>query len=140
MLRQPKYRRVYQLVVGIWLTLSIVSVFLAAVCWVRLSQTVEAGRRWSNVGPRLDEILITMLDTETGVRGYIITGTTNFLEPYNVAQTNFEAQFDQLADMAAGETNMLKTVLDLRAQSEALADFNRQAIDARNHSFHDAET
>lgn len=139
MLRQPKYRKVYQLVVGIWLALSIVSVFLAAVCWVRLSYTVQANRRWSAVGPQLDEILKTMLDSETGVRGFIITGTTNFLDPYNVAQTNFEAQFGQLADETAGNTNMLQAVLDLRAQSEALADFNRQAIDARNHNFRDAE-
>jgi hypothetical protein len=44
MLRQPKYRAVYQLVVGIWLTLSIASVILAAVSWVQVSQTIQAGR------------------------------------------------------------------------------------------------
>jgi signal transduction histidine kinase/CheY-like chemotaxis protein len=139
MLRHPKYRAVYKLAVGIWLTLSIVSVFLAAVSWVRLSHTITAGRRWAAVGPQVDEILKTMLDSETGVRGFIITGNTNFLDPYNAAQTNYEAQFDQLADMTAGNTNMLKAVVDLRAQSEALSDFNRQAIDARNHSLHDAQ-
>jgi len=139
MLRQPKYQAVYRLAVGIWLTLSIVSVLLAAVSWVRLSHTMAAGRQWSAVGPQVDEILKTMLDSETGVRGFIITGNTNFLDPYIAAQTNFGVQFDQLADVTAGDTNMLRAVLDLRAQSEALADFNHQAIDARNHSFHDAQ-
>jgi len=139
MLRQPKYQVVYRLAVGIWLTLSIVSVLLAAVSWVRLSHTMAGGRRWSAVGPQVDEILKTMLDSETGVRGFIITDNTNFLDPYNAAQTNFGIQFDRLADITAGNTNMLEAVLNLRAQSEALADFNRQAIDARNHGFHDAE-
>jgi CHASE3 domain sensor protein len=139
MLRQPKYRAVYQFVIGVWLTLSVLSVLLAAVCWLRLSHTLQTGRRWSAIGPQLDGILKTMLDSETSVRGYIITGTTNFLEPYNAAQTNFETQFGQLADLTAGNTNMLQAVVKLRAQSEALADFNRQAIDARNHGFRDAQ-
>jgi signal transduction histidine kinase/DNA-binding NarL/FixJ family response regulator len=140
MLRQPKYQLVYKLSVVIWLTLSVVSVLLAAVSWVRLSHTMAAGRRWSSVGPQVEEILKTMLDSETGVRGFIITGNTNFLEPYSTSQTNFETQFSQLADTTAGNTNMLRAVLDLRAQSEALADFNHQAIDARNHNFRDAQT
>src|SRR5580698_8777444 len=123
MLREPKYRAIYRLAVGTWLTLSIVSVLLAAISWVRLSHTMAAGRQWSAVGPQVDEILKTMLDSETGVRGFIITGNTNFLDPYIAAQTNFGVQFDQLADVTAGDTNMLRAVLDLRAQSEALADF-----------------
>jgi signal transduction histidine kinase/CheY-like chemotaxis protein len=139
MLRQPKYRAVYQLVVITWLTLSVASVLLAAVSWLRLPHTIAAGRQWVTIGPQVDEILKTMLDSETGVRGFIITGNTNFLEPYTTAQTNYEAEFDQLADLTAGNSNMLKAVVDLRAQSERLADFNRQAIDARKKDFHDAQ-
>ncbi len=140
MLRQPKYRAAYQFVVGIWLTLSIASVVLAAVSWVQVSQTIQTGRQWGNVGPQLDEILKTMLDSETGVRGFIITGNTNFLEPYTSAQTNYETEFDQLAALTAQNTNMLKAVLDLRAQSESLADYNHQTIDARQHDFRVAQT
>ncbi len=140
MLRQPKYRAVYQLVMGIWLTLSIASVLLAAYSWVRLSQSIVTGRQLSPIGPLLDDVLQNMLDSETGVRGFIITGNTNFLDPYFAAQTNFAAQFDQLADMTAGNTNLLQAIMDLRAQSESLADFNRQAIDARNHNFRAAQT
>jgi signal transduction histidine kinase/CheY-like chemotaxis protein len=139
MLRQSKYRAVYQLVVGIWLTLSIVSVLLAAISWIQLSQTINTHRRWSSVGPQVDEILKTMLDSETGVRGFIITGNTNFLDPYNLAQVNYKTQFDQLADMTAQNTNILKAVVDLRAESEKLADYNRLTIDARRHDFHDAQ-
>jgi signal transduction histidine kinase/CheY-like chemotaxis protein len=140
MLRQPKYRAIYQIAVAIWLTLSVVSVLLAALSWTELSQTMKAGRQWSAVGPQIDEILKTMLDSETGVRGFIITGNTNFLSPYVEAQTNYEAEFDALATLSASNTNMLKAVVDLRAQSEMLADYNRQTIDARKKDFKTAAT
>jgi signal transduction histidine kinase/CheY-like chemotaxis protein len=140
MLRQPKYRMVYQLVVGIWLTLSIVSVLLAAISWVRLSRTITEGRQWSAVGPQVDEILKTMLDSETGVRGFIITGNTNFLDPYYAAQANYKMEFDQLADMTAANTSLLQAVVNLRADSEMLADYNRQTIDMRMRGFQAAQT
>lgn len=138
MLRQQNYRAIYQLVVGIWLALSVASVVLAVISWVRLSQTIATGRRLNAVGPQLDEILKTMLDSETGVRGYIITGNTNFLQPYIEAQTNYEAEFDRLADVASANTNMLKAVLNLRADSEVLADYNSRTIAARGRSFREA--
>ncbi len=140
MLRQRKYRAIYQFVIAIWLTLSVASVLLAAVSWVRLSQTIAAGRQWGNVGPQVDEILKTMLDSETGVRGFIITGNSNYLGPYLAAQTNYQSQFDALADMTAGNTNLLKAVVDLRAQSEILADYNHRVVEARMRDFHSAQT
>ena len=139
MLRQPKYRVIYSLAVVIWLTLSVASVILAAISWVRLSQTLATSRQWSAIGPQVDDILKTMLDSETGVRGFIITGDSNYLQPYFVAQTNYEPQFDQLAELTVSDTNMLKAVVNLRALSEKLADFNRQTIDARAHNLRTAQ-
>lgn len=131
MLRQPKYRAVYQLAVGVWIALSIVCVLLAAVSWARLSQTIAAVQHWDAVGPQLDQILQTMLDSETGVRGYLITGGTNYLDPYNRAQTSYKAEFDNLATMSANNTVMLNAVLDLRAKCEKLSDFNARAVAAQ---------
>lgn len=138
MLRQPKYKAVYQLAVGVWLTLSIAGVLLAAVSWVRLSQTIATARHWEAVGPQLDQILQTMLDSETGVRGFLITGNTNYLEPYNQAAADYETEFDTLATMTAGNPVMLKAVLDLRAKSEVLADFNKRVVSARKQNFQSA--
>jgi signal transduction histidine kinase/CheY-like chemotaxis protein len=139
MLRQRQYRAIYQFVIAIWLTLSIASVLLAAISWVRLSQSIAAGRQWGNVGPKVDEILKTMLDSETGVRGFIITGNSNYLGPYIAAQKDYKSQFDSLADMTTGNTNLLKAVVDLRAQSEMLADYNRRVVEARMRDFHSAQ-
>src|SRR6516162_4184473 len=139
MLRQRQYRTIYQFVIAIWLTLSIASVLLAAISWVRLSQSIAAGRQWGNVGPKVDEILKTMLDSETGVWGFIITGNSNYLGPYIAAQKDYKSQFDSLADMTTGNTNLLKAVVDLRAQSEMLADYNRRVVEARMRDFHSAQ-
>jgi signal transduction histidine kinase/CheY-like chemotaxis protein len=139
-MRQPKYHAIYQLVVGIWLTLSIAGVAVAAISWIRLSHTIEAFHRWNAVGPQLDEILQTMLNSETGVRGFLITGNTNYLDPYNHAQSDYRQQFHNLATMTAGNPVMLKAVVDLRAQSEMLSDYNHQAVSARKQGFENART
>ncbi|HTV40471.1 MAG TPA: ATP-binding protein [Candidatus Sulfotelmatobacter sp.] len=138
MMRQPRHKAVYQLAVGVWLTLSILAVLLVAFSWVRLSQTIVVVRQWDAVGPQLDQILQTMLDSETGVRGFLITGNTNYLDPYNRAQADYRPEFDSLATMTANHPVMLTAVLDLRAKCEKLADFNARAVAARIQKFDSA--
>jgi signal transduction histidine kinase/CheY-like chemotaxis protein len=138
MLPQPKHRTIYQFAVGIWLTLSIVSVFVAGISWVRLSHTIVTLRRWEAVGPQLDHILQTMLDSETGVRGFLITGNTNYLDPYYRAQSDYQHEFDNLAVMTAGNPTMLEAVVNLRATSETLASYNHGAVIARKQGFDSA--
>src|ERR1700739_1866658 len=86
MLHQPKRKAAYQIAVGVWLTLSILSVLLAAYSWIRLSQTIGVIRHWESVGPQLGQITQTMLDSETSVRGFLITGDPHCLNFYNSAQ------------------------------------------------------
>jgi signal transduction histidine kinase/CheY-like chemotaxis protein len=138
MLPQPKYRAIYQFAVGIWLTLSIAGVVLAGVCWVRLTDTVATVRHWDSVGPQLDQILQTMLDSETGVRGYLITGNTNYLDPYYRAQSEYEHEFDNLAVMTADNPVLLEAVVNLRGKSELLASYNQTALMARKQGFDSA--
>jgi signal transduction histidine kinase/CheY-like chemotaxis protein len=138
MLRQPRYRAIYQFVVGIWLTLSIAGVAVAGISWIQLSRSIAVVRHRDALGPQLDQILQTMLNSETGVRGFLITGDTNYLEPYAVAQSEYVNEFDALAGMTADNPVMLNAVISLRAQSEKLADFNQRAVNARKQRFEDA--
>ncbi|MGH8021985.1 MAG: ATP-binding protein, partial [Limisphaerales bacterium] len=138
MLRHSKYQAIYQFVVGVWLTLSIVGVVVAGMSWGRLSHSLAAVRQWDTVGPQLDKILQTMLNSETGVRGFLITGNTNYLLPYELAQTVYRREFDTLGTMTANNSVMLKAVLSLRARAEMLADYNSQAVAARTQNFDSA--
>jgi signal transduction histidine kinase len=44
----------------------------------------------------LHELLQTILDAETGQRGYLLTGDVRYLEPYNIAMTEVNQQLDDL--------------------------------------------
>jgi signal transduction histidine kinase/CheY-like chemotaxis protein len=134
MLQRTGNRAIYQFVVGIWLTLSIVGVVTAGVYWVRLSHSIAAVRRWNAVGAQQDQILQTMLDSETGVRGFLITGGTNYLEPYDRAQSSYSNEFDNLAAIIPDDPALVNAVLNLRALSVNLADYNRRAVSLRKQS------
>ena len=64
-----------------------------------LRATVETAdaRAWvrhtREVLENLDELLMSAVDQETGVRGYIVTGDEHFLEPYNAGIDHFSKAF-----------------------------------------------
>ncbi|SMB83396.1 sensor domain-containing diguanylate cyclase [Deinococcus hopiensis] len=45
---------------------------------------------------QIQATLVTVLNLETGIRGYAITGERPFLEPYNAARTTMDAQLQTL--------------------------------------------
>ncbi|HXC35936.1 MAG TPA: ATP-binding protein [Candidatus Acidoferrales bacterium] len=140
MFYNPRYRAIYQLAVGIWLTLSIAGVVTASVYWIRLSHSIADVKRWDAVSSRLDQILQTMSDSETGVRGFLITGDTHYLEPYNRAQSSYSNEFDNLVAVTPDDPVMVNSVLSLRALSVKLADYNQRAVNARKQNFDKAKT
>lgn len=48
-----------------------------------------------------EKVLSALKDAETGSRGYLLTGDTSFLEPYNDANTKFSASLDRLRRLTA---------------------------------------
>jgi len=134
MTRQPG-SRFYKTVVIVWLTLSVGSVVLAILSWMELSSRLTDGRRMNAIREDLDEILKLSLDAETGARGYIITGNTNFAEPLRQAVPRLNACFDDLVMQARNDANFLKSVTDLRGQVDQVFDWERRVVDARDQSF-----
>lgn len=49
------------------------------------------------------ELITTLVDAETGERGYVITGEPAFLEPYTRAQQRIESALQSLPRAAAGQ-------------------------------------
>jgi signal transduction histidine kinase/CheY-like chemotaxis protein len=133
-LRRPN-NGIYKTVVILWLTLSIGSVVLAVVCWTQLSARMAAGRGVTEIHQELDGILKSLLDTETGARGYVITGDKKFLAPVNAGSTNLSSRFDHLVELAHGDAAFLKGVNDLRAQTELELNFQQNVIAARDQNF-----
>src|SRR6266568_2136435 len=48
-------------------------------------------------------LLRWMLEMETGLRGYLVTGNTTFLQPYEESLKNFEPQYQSLRVMVADD-------------------------------------
>src|SRR4051812_1718123 len=71
-------------------SLSIVLLIITSVAsFISIHNLLESAK-WVNhtneVIHRLEETLSTLKDAETGQRGYLLTGNTEYLEPYQGAQ------------------------------------------------------
>lgn len=97
--------------------------------WVEYERegALEAGRRYGELSANLHELLIAIVDAETGQRGYLLTGDHLYLEPYNNAVATVGARLDaveaDLGDVALREQlhNMVDAKLQELAQSVMLA-------------------
>lgn len=102
---------------GLSLLLLIVSSLASYVSIRNLLESSNLVDHSSQVVSKLENIMSTMKDAETGQRGYLITGQTDFLEPYIGAYDRSIALADQVQDMtkdnAAQQANLanIKTIL-----------------------------
>jgi signal transduction histidine kinase len=66
-----------------------------------------------------DEALLSLLDMETGVRGFLLTGQESFLDPYDEAREVYQQRIDRLVQGAAGrpEQQRLWRIVDQRTQA-----------------------
>jgi signal transduction histidine kinase/CheY-like chemotaxis protein len=138
-MKQQSGRQFYRIVLAIWLTFSVGSVVLAVVSWVQLSARLAVGRQVSLTRNELDRVYESLLDSETGERGYVITGDRKFLEPYTEAQTNLPDQFAHLVTLVHDNPGWLADVTTLQAAAEAIVSWQVAVIDARGKSFDKAQ-
>jgi signal transduction histidine kinase/DNA-binding NarL/FixJ family response regulator len=127
--------RFYKTIVILWITLSIGSVVLAAISWVQLSALMTEGRAMNAARQDLDDVLRYLVDAETGTRGYVITGNTNFLQPFIEATNVVPARFNDLVQLSLGNPAFLQGATVLRGQADLSIDWQKRVIEARNHSF-----
>ena len=128
-------KQFYKLVVVAWLTFSLGSVLLALISWHQLSARMKYGGEVTSTRDELHEVYQSLLDLETGERGYVITGDKKFLEPFNEAETNLPTQFDSLVSLVHDDPQMLESVTKLRADAETSISWQQQVIDLREKSF-----
>jgi serine phosphatase RsbU (regulator of sigma subunit)/CHASE3 domain sensor protein len=62
----------------------------------------DAGLRAIDRQAAANQILIDVLNAETGNRGYILTGRADYLEPYQEARDRYDADIDRLRRQVAG--------------------------------------
>jgi PAS domain S-box-containing protein len=67
----------------------------------------------------LHRLLTSAVDAETGVRGFVITGSENYLEPYNAALPRFDSDLSQLERLYADTPERRDQLVALRTRLEA---------------------
>lgn len=98
----------------------------------RVDIETDIQRKFEMTGT-LGELTTLMVDAETGVRGYQLTGQTQFLQPWTEASAQLPSVLDRLDALAAAEpgekprTDKLARIAELRDLSgKQMADLARQ--------------
>lgn len=108
------------LVAGLLLLLSLAVGIASA---VRLRIVEQAIERDNALGIRLERVLSTMKDLETGQRGFLLTGEDAYLGPYDAANRAIEAELGTLAGLPL-DLDQLRRLVAARRTAAA------EAIDA----------
>ncbi|HYO51396.1 sensor histidine kinase [Archangium sp.] len=99
-----------------------------------LLQVQERARRSQMALTQLERVRQLIVDRETGIRGYLLTGDPVFLEPYQAAGQQLPLAMEELAQGLAGEPQELVWMTELherwrdweRVASEMLSLFHQQ--------------
>jgi methyl-accepting chemotaxis protein len=90
---------------------------LIAVSYLGFARMQES-TRWNvhtyDVLRELDTTLQQLVDMETGMRGYVITGRDAFLEPLKSGAQNFGVHVQRLADLTADNPEQQQRIAELR--------------------------
>ena len=79
-------------------------------------------------------VLKRVLDMETGLRGYLLTGDYRFMGPYYAAEEHVPGTLEQMRRSAAGNLRQESRIVRLEQQYDDLHAYMRQMIDLRqNH-------
>ena len=79
-----------------------------------------------------DQVLIGALDAETGQRGFVITGNSDFLGPYQQATRNaIPGALARLLSLAGDNAQQLKPIYELKTLTDAKLDELNRTIEAR---------
>ena len=122
-----------------WLPIAIVAAFLAVAIFgivtyanmtkIRRSEATVAQSYAIREATQL--LLSAMKDTETGQRGYLLTGDESFLTPYQTGVENAELEFDKLVALAKSNDRLTASTESLRQQFESQKSHFRKTIGIR---------
>jgi PAS domain S-box-containing protein len=76
----------------------------------RIYQTNALVANSYTVRESLDALVTTLIDAETGQRGYVITGEAAYLEPYTAAQAVVDARIRTLLRLTAADPDQVRDV------------------------------
>ena len=86
----------------------------------------ERGARYSRAAGEASELLADLVDEETGVRGYVITGDDMFLKPYERGRADSAARLAELRSLLAADAQALSRLDRVEAVA---AEWRERSVD-----------
>ena len=85
------------------------------------------------------DVLRTLVDAETGQRGFLLTGKENFLEPYHQALARLDGQVRALKDKTQDNPRQQARIEELESRSAERLALLKQGIDLRRKNAEEAQ-
>src|SRR5512138_246314 len=109
----------------------IVGILIALIATAKISQDKQFAAQEMNVHTyevlaEADALLSSLIDIETGARGYQITGTDAFLEPYNAGRASFQSHWERIKQLTSDNPGQQRRLEDLK---NAMSSWIVQAIE-----------
>lgn len=96
------------------------------------SKAIDSNVESYNIIRKSDQILISLLNMETGARGFAFTGREEFLEPFNTGKSSVYGEIEELSSYTSDNTLQQTRISKLRSDLDLWIDYqNGNIIEAR---------
>jgi diguanylate cyclase (GGDEF)-like protein/PAS domain S-box-containing protein len=120
-----------RLVWAVTFALVTVMALLAYFAGKRYLAAVRAVEHTMAVQTAIHATLTSLVDAETGHRGYLLTGDERFLEPLHSAERELPREFAQLQKLTAGDAEQGQRLTAMRRLSDQKLSFSHSTQDVR---------
>jgi len=101
---------------GIVILIMLVVIGNSYMNFIKESEAVEWSVHTYGVIRESDELLNSIINMETGARGYVITGNKSFLEPFNQGESSYEQQYNKLKELTGDNLDQQQRLITLDNQ------------------------
>ena len=96
--------------------------------FVKESEAVEWNVHTYKVIQESDGIFMSLVNMETGSRGYVITGNENFLEPFNQGKYSYEQHYNKLKELTSDNSEQQQRLIKVGNQYEEWLEWEKTKI------------
>lgn len=116
--------------IPVLLALLVGGVFVAQAYYLR--ENVRAVQHSYEVQVHCRSALQLILDMETGLRGYLLTGEDHFLAPYTAAEPQVDVALAQLMELVRSDPEQYRDVIRIQTYYQSWHDYSRRMMTARH--------
>ncbi len=116
---------------GLVVLISLVGSAISLVNFLKLNQANGWNVHSYQVLRANDDMLTNLVNMETGVRGFVVSGEERFLEPYAAGRKQFANSFDVARSLTADNAAQQQRLETLRDMHQKVADIDEKLIAMR---------